>query len=107
MSNNAVRLSDYVVKHASHNQSSHGKGGGSAAEQSGGSAEPNSRGLVSSNISATNLKVGDKLDSSGKTRVRSIMIRDNVLVGTATRGSRGGGIATFSLTQQVKVWRKS
>ena len=69
--------------------------------------EATTRGLVASRIDPTDLKVGDRLDISGKTRVTAVRVGDNdVSVATKTRGSRGGGFASFLKTDKVKVWRK-
>jgi antirestriction protein ArdC/DNA polymerase III epsilon subunit-like protein len=69
--------------------------------------EITTRGLVASRIDPTELKVGDRLDISGKTRVTAIRVGDNdVSVATKTRGSRGGGFTSFLKTDKVKVWRK-
>ena len=69
--------------------------------------EATTRGLIASRIDPTDLKVGDRLDISGKTRVTAIRVGDNdVSVATKTRGSRGGGFASFPKTDKVKVWRK-
>jgi len=69
--------------------------------------EATTRGLVASRIDPTDLKVGDRLDISGKTRVTAVRVGDNdVSVGTKTRGSRGGGFASFPKTEKVRVWRK-
>jgi antirestriction protein ArdC/DNA polymerase III epsilon subunit-like protein len=65
-----------------------------------------SKGLVPTRVDATELKVGDRLDISGKTRVTAVRATDKeILAATKTRGSRGGGIATFPLDEKVKVWR--
>lgn len=58
-------------------------------------------------ISARDLQVGDLLDISGKTRVHAVSVRDNnVIAGHRTRGSRGGGVTSYSKDQAIKVWRK-
>ena len=44
MSNNPIRLSDYVIKHGSHNQASHGRGGGSSG---GGAGMSDADGIIS------------------------------------------------------------
>jgi hypothetical protein len=69
--------------------------------------KPNSRGLIRSEIDPADLKVGDRLDISGKTRVAAIKIEeDKVLVSTKTIGSRGGGFESFNKDKKIFVWRK-
>jgi antirestriction protein ArdC/superfamily I DNA/RNA helicase/DNA polymerase III epsilon subunit-like protein len=70
-------------------------------------SKPNSRGYIRSEIDPTDLKVGDRLDISGKTRVAAIKIEeDKVLVSTKTIGSRGGGFESFDKNKKIYVWRK-
>jgi antirestriction protein ArdC/superfamily I DNA/RNA helicase/DNA polymerase III epsilon subunit-like protein len=70
-------------------------------------SKPNSRGYIRSEINPTDLKVGDRLDISGKTRVAAIKIEeDKVLVSTKTIGSRGGGFESFDKNKKIYVWRK-
>jgi antirestriction protein ArdC len=70
--------------------------------------KPNSRGLIRSEIDPADLKVGDRLDISGKTRVAAIKIEeDKVLVSTKTIGSRGGGFESFNKDKKIFVWRKA
>ena len=88
-----------VSKHASHNQSSHGKGGG--AETSG------TKSFTPAKISAKDIKVGDRLDKAGKTRVHAVkMIGDKIAVGIRTRGSRGGGFKSWNPEEDITVFRK-
>lgn len=57
-------------------------------------------------ITAADLKVGDRLDSAGKTRVAQLHVRgDNVLAKIATRGTRSPSLETYALTDPLNVWR--
>lgn len=57
-------------------------------------------------ITAADLKVGDRLDSAGKTRVAQVHVRgDNVLAKIATRGTRSPSLAPYATTDTLNVWR--
>jgi hypothetical protein len=70
--------------------------------------KPTSKGYIRSEIDPTDLKVGDRLDISGKKRVVAINVgEDNVLVSTKVIGSRGGGFESFNKDKKIFVWRKA
>jgi hypothetical protein len=93
MSNNPIRLTDYVIKHGSHNQASHGRGGGSSgsgsSEQSGGGSQSTryEEQMRTSLDEATKLgadtngtfkimRATDKKDADGLRSMRRSIIRD-------------------------------
>lgn len=69
-------------------------------------------GLVRTLIRADEIQIGDRLDSSGKTRVarRHDRVDDSggvrVLVQTKTIGTRSPSIRAFDAAEPVNVWRK-
>jgi len=53
------------------------------------------------------VRVGDRLDSGGKTRVTKVHERgDYMLHATATRGARSPSVQRVKKDEQVRVWRK-
>jgi hypothetical protein len=64
--------------------------------------------LTKHQIKAGDIQVGDRLDSSGKTRVVQRHPRtDTVLVKTQTTGARSPSIKEWGPEETVNVWRKS
>ena len=99
MSSLTKSLEEQLLKHASHNQSSHGKGGGAGTSEI--------KSFTPAKISAKDIKVGDRLDKAGKTRVHAVkMIGDKIAVGLKTRGSRGGGFKSWNPEEDITVFRK-
>jgi len=99
MSSLTKSLDEQLLKHASHNQSSHGKGGGAQNSES--------KSFTAAKISAKDIKVGDRLDKAGKTRVHAVkMIGDKIAVGLKTRGSGTGGFAEWNPEEDITVFRK-
>jgi len=95
----SVLKKNLVSKHASHNQSSHGKGGGAGTSET--------KSFTPAKISAKDIKVGDRLDKAGKTRVHAVkMIGDKIAVGLKTRGSGTGGFASWNPEENITVFRK-
>jgi hypothetical protein len=58
-------------------------------------------------VDASDLREGDRLDISGKTRIDKIHPRgDKVLARTVTTGTRSPSVQAWALTDKVTVWRK-
>lgn len=62
--------------------------------------------MTRTTITAADLKVEDRLDSAGKTRVAQLHVRgERILAKIATRGTRSPSLATYALTDTLNVWR--
>lgn len=62
--------------------------------------------LVRSDVLAKAIQEGDRLDRTGRQRVKQTLVRDGkVRVAYSVRGARGGSITVFEEGETVTIWR--